>query len=230
MKDRLSRLCAVAAVGVLALGACGGGGGDDDGVASLAGSTAEAAGTRVVADDGEATEEEILAWVECMREQGLDIPDPTVDADGNLRIGGGPRPGGAGGGTTATTAAGEAQPIDREAMQAATEECGRRPRTGGGFSEEDRQEMQDAALEFAQCLRDEGLDVADPDFSAQGPGGAPRGAGGAAGGGAAGGGMFGGLDRDDPAAQAAFEKCQAASGGGFRGGAGRGPAAGGEGD
>jgi len=54
-------------------------------------------------------------------------------------------------------------------------------------------DFQDAMLEFTQCLRDQGLDVEDPDFSA-GPGG---------------GGFLGNdLDQDDPDVQAAMEECR----------------------
>ena len=51
---------------------------------------------------------------------------------------------------------------------------------------------EDAFPVFAQCLRDEGLDVTDPDFtSGRGPGGFLR-----------------DLDRDDPAVEAATETCR----------------------
>lgn len=235
MRTRQSpRIFVAAALCALVLGACGGGGGDGDGdgVASLAGSSGQVAAASGAAGDDVATEEEILAWVECMREEGLDIADPTVDADGNLQLGGGPRGGIAGdrpGGTTATTGRTEqAQPFDRETFQAASDKCGEPPRTGGGFSEEDREELQETALKFAQCLRDEGLEVADPDFSAQGPGGPPRPAADESEGDDAQpqrGGLFGGLDLEDPTTQAAFEKCQSSTGGFPGGGRGGPPAA-----
>ena len=60
----------------------------------------------------------------------------------------------------------------------------------GNISEEDQQEMQDRFQEFAQCMRDEGVEV--PDITAGGgpPGGGEQ------------------LDRDDPDVQAAMEKCR----------------------
>jgi hypothetical protein len=200
----------------LFLTACGGGGGGDgSGVASLAADADQAAAS---ADDGPATEEEVLAWVECMREQGLDIADPTVDADGNLVLGRGPRGGGAAGGATAGTP--ERQPIDRDTFSKAGETCGNPPQTGGGFSEEDRQATQDSMLAMAQCLRDEGLDVADPDFSSQGPGGAPVRANGAGGDADQPRGIFGGLDMNDAKVQAAFDTCRDELGTNFPGGPG----------
>jgi hypothetical protein len=200
----------------LLLTACGGGGGGDgSGVASLAGSADQAAAS--ASDDGTATEEEVLAWVECMREQGLDIADPTVDADGNLVLGRGPRGGGAPGGATAGTS--ERQPIDRDTFSKASETCGNPPQTGGGFSEEDRQATQDSMLAMSQCLRDEGLDVADPDFSSQGPGGAPTGNSSSSGNASQARGPFGDLDMNDAKVQAAFDTCRDELGTNFPGGA-----------
>lgn len=205
----------------LLLSACGGGGGgaQDDGVASLADSSAPSA-SESAAGDTKTTEEQTLAWVQCMREQGLDIADPTVDSDGNLVLGG-PRGGRAGG----TTASSSPPPVDRDVFSKATETCGNPPRTAGGFNEEDRQAMQDSLLEMAQCLRDEGLDVADPDFSSQGPGGAPpsNSSSGTAGQPR---GPFGNIDMNDANVQAAFTACQAKLGTTFPGGRG-GPAGGG---
>jgi len=118
-----------------------------------------------------------------VRDQGVDIADPTVDADGNLTLGGG----GSGGGAGVPT-------IDHDALVAAQEACGEVPTGAFGSGLRDTTEFQDAALVFVQCMRDEGLEVADPDFSTtSGPGG---------------GGMLGDLDRSDPAVIAALETCQ----------------------
>jgi hypothetical protein len=195
------------------LGACSGGGsdggGDGDGVASLSDDNAnEQAQT-----DQNDSEAELLDWVECMRGEGIDLSDPTRDADGNLVISG---PGiniggGSEGGTfdNADPADGEEPPIDPQDMDAATEVCGEPPATGGELSEEDRQAQEDAALQFAECMRNEGIeDFPDPDFSDQGPqtnsNTAPEGQGG----GPVVAGPFGQIDMDDPEVAAAFEACQ----------------------
>jgi hypothetical protein len=54
--------------------------------------------------------------------------------------------------------------------------CGQPPALGpSDMSDEDRQAMEEAALEFAECMRDEGIaDFPDPDFSNMGPGGEPQ--------------------------------------------------------
>lgn len=250
--SRFRVLTAATAV-AFTVAACGGGGGgdDDSGIASL--SAGDDAASAEASSD--ATEEELLAWVECMRGQGLDIPDPTVDADGNLVLGGGPRgaaPGGAAEGDdtgqedteqdgTETGAA-----PDREAFAAASEECGDPPSGAvGGFDRGDASEFQDAALQFAQCMRDLGYDVDDPDFSNFGPGadggatgddtgdtGDTGDSGDSGTGGAAGpGGFLGDLDMDDPQVQTDVEACQQSSFGDLDlpgGGPGGAPAGGGD--
>ena len=76
-----------------------------------------------------------------------------------------------------------------------------------GFQDRDLTEFEDTFLEFAQCMRENGIDMDDPDFSNFGPGGGGDGGGDAPGG--RGGGLFGGdLDFNDPAFQEALETCR----------------------
>jgi hypothetical protein len=223
----------------LLLAGCGrGGGGDDDGVASVSGDEAAAG------DDEEAAEEELYDWVACMNDEGVEIPDPTRDADGNLVIeGDGFTLGGGEGGATVRVGGGEdgddgdEPAISPDDMEAATEVCGMPPRLGpSDMSEEDVQARQEDALAFAECMREEGVeDFPDPDFSGEGPGGEPRRS--DSGDGPSGPdddgprialGPFGEIDMDDPTTAAAFEACQDIIGapGGPRGpgGPGGGPA------
>jgi hypothetical protein len=223
-------LTALAVAGLLAA-ACGsdgsGGGGSGD-VASLSNDDAD---EQAQADDTDA-EDELLDWVECMRDEGIDIPDPTRDSDGNLVIEG---PGihigsGEASGTSSDDAAddGDEPPVDPEEMDAAMEACGPPPALGpNDISDEDRQAMEESALEFAECMRDHGIeDFPDPDFSNAGPGGEAQqrtdtGDGTDGGDGADGGdggprvflGPFGEIDMDDPEVRAAFEACQDVLGG-----------------
>ena len=209
-------LATTALVLMLVAGACGKGGGAGQGVASLSGDGDSSSDQST--KDGGATEEEVLAWVECMRGEGIQVPDPTVDDDGNLVLGAGPVV--VADGTDDTGDGQNAQPLDGDKFRAATEECGDPPRAGGAFTEEDRQAFQDAALEMARCLRGEGLDVPDPDFSDQGPGGPPETGDGTDSSGAQGEvrrGPFGDLDPSDPKVEAAFDKCQAELGDSFPG-------------
>lgn len=198
MNTALAALVAATALTV----ACGGGGDDDGGddVASLDEGSSEEESAQ---SDEEAQEEALLDWVECMRDEGVDIADPTRDEDGNLVIGGGVGVGGGGPG-------GDEEPVDQEAMDAATETCGPPPQVGGQYTDdpENQQAIQDAALEFAQCMRDEGIeDFPDPDFSNNGAGGEARTDSGGDGSTVVLG-PFGEVDMDDPEIAAAFEVCQ----------------------
>ncbi len=138
-------------------------------------------------------EEELLDYVECLRGQGLDIADPQVDAEGNLVLGPQARGSASDDGSTGD-AQGPTQ-AERERfsdhLQAGQEVCGELPEgvvVGGGAAADN----QDALLAFAQRLRDNGLDVADPDPSSNNPAEA-----------------FGDvMDSDDPQVQSAVEECQ----------------------
>lgn len=112
------------AVGALAAAGCGGG--------------ENASGAAGASDD-----DRQLAFARCMREEGIDIPDPGASGGPrNVRI---PRS------------------ITPAKMQRAVKTC--RDKTGGGpreLSAEEQQEFRDAALAFAQCMRSNGIDLPDP--------------------------------------------------------------------
>lgn len=150
---------ALGVAAVLCIGACGGGGDDtSDGVASLGTGDTVATETTVAGSEQDA----ILAYTACLREQGLDVDDPTFDADGNVSGGlFGPDSG--------------VDPRSEE-FQAAEEACGSLIEGitlgGPGGGDFDPEAMQEASLAYTECLRDQGLEVDDLDFNAQGgPGG-----------------------------------------------------------
>lgn len=205
------------------LAACGGGGdGVDGGVASLGGDAKDGDTTSTTLSEEEA-EEALLDWAACMRGEGLDVPDPQIDGEGRVRIGVGSGGGGddedEDGGTD-----GGGTPPDRDAMEAAFEECGEPPSVGSPPSEQELAEMQENALEMAQCMRDEGIeDFPDPDFSDMGPGAGPGTrterfnddddeASDDDGSSEVVAGPFGVVDLDDPEMRAAFETCSEANG------------------
>ena len=113
-------------------------------------------------------EERLLAFAECMRENGVDFPDPVVEADGTVTFGF--RPGGGAG------AAGlqELREVGRDPdLPAARDVCGGMLEGlafGPGQGGFDLIELQDTLLAFAQCMRDHGVDMGDPDLSRFGPG------------------------------------------------------------
>jgi hypothetical protein len=127
-------------------------------------------------------EETILAFAACMRDNGVeDFEDPDFSADGSLRFRGG----------------GELTDVDPETMRAAFEACqSHLEGLAFGPSSTDFTEIEDRLVEFSGCMRDNGFDMPDPDFSNFGQGGGRSG-------------LFGedGIDPDDPVFQSALEAC-----------------------
>jgi hypothetical protein len=143
--------------------ACGTGNSASAEVASLGTTTGTATATTSPVD----TQDALLQYAACMRENGIDMADPTFDADGNPTGGGfGPNSG-----------------IDRRSdeFQAAQTACGdllEGVTLGGrGRNGIDREAIQSSLNDFTACLRDEGLDVDDITFGPPGgAGGGPAGA------------------------------------------------------
>jgi hypothetical protein len=97
-----------------------------------------------------------LKWAKCMREHGVDMPDPKVGANGLVQVG--PRPGSSG------------MPPEA-AMRRASRSCDHFLARGGpgrGPSATERRKMEEQALRFARCMRQHGVDVPDPQFSSGG--------------------------------------------------------------
>lgn len=189
---RMSATVLAVALG-LVVAACGGGtDAASDGVASLESNTATNQGSTTLATEAspEDVEAAVLAFAACMREHGVDMEDPTVDADGTIEFGFRSGSGQAGG------------DIDREALRSARDECGEHLESVTlGFRRGDDSELQDTLFAYAQCMRDNGYQMDDPDFSSFGPGSEgdeaePRF------------GPFGVIDPEDPAFQAAQEACE----------------------
>ena len=153
--------------------------------------SAESEGTSDMTD-----EESLLAFAECMRDNGVDFPDPVVEADGTVTFGF--RPGGGGGGGLAVLreiGRNPNLPAARDACSGLLEGLAFGPGQGGF----DLVELQDTLLEFAQCMRDNGVDMGDPDLRDFLPGGDDDGQAGR---------PFGGIDFSDPDLLTAFQTCQ----------------------
>ena len=162
-------------------------------------------------DEEMSADEAALAFSQCLRDEGLDVADIGVDADGNIDV------------RSALQGIDPGSTGFREALESCREileGVGFGGRQGpGGLA--DNTEIADALLEFSDCIRDEGFeDVADltigrPDAGADtddDPDGAPP-----AGGGGDREGGFGdrstrfaermGLDPEDPDVVAAMDEC-----------------------
>ena len=186
----MKRITLLIATLALVAAACGGSGDDNgSGVASLstlAGGGDAASGSNV--DDPVDPEQALLDLTQCVRDQGIDIADPTVDADGNPQLS---RP-----------EFGEDGPPERfrEAIQSCSQFL---EGVTLGRQGQDRAALQETLVEYTTCMRENGyLDIDDPDFSTfgqPGEGGGP---------GAGGGGIFGDIDRDDPDFISANEVCE----------------------
>jgi hypothetical protein len=170
--------------------ACGTGKSASAEVASLGSTVGTAPDTTTPVD----TQDALLKFAACMRDNGVDMADPTFDADGN------PTGGGFGPGSGIDRQSSEfqaAQNICADLLQGV--QLGGRGRNGV-----DREAIQNSVNDFTACLRDEGLAVDDVTFGP--PGGANAGANGGAGtatdgsvptGAAGQGGGFGGPPSDD---------------------------------
>ena len=124
-----------AAAAALALAACG----EDAGSGS-----GENASPRERAQQG------ALKFARCMRENGVDMPDPQVGDNGLVRIGPGPGQGGP---------SGPDSPQERRALEA----CGKHLEEGGEAPDDAAMaKHRDAFVAYARCMREEGVDVPDP--------------------------------------------------------------------
>jgi hypothetical protein len=101
-------------------------------------------------------EEAMLAYTECMRDHGIEMEDPGAAG------------GEGGGGIVARAPEG-----DDEEFQAAQEEC--EPLLDAVVSDfepdpEQEAELREQLLEYAQCMREHGIDMPDPTFDEDGGG------------------------------------------------------------
>jgi hypothetical protein len=102
-------------------------------------------------------EQAMLAYAQCMRDHGIDMPDPVFNSSGD------------GGGTVTQQGVG-VDPQSAPGFQAAEDACKhfmddvKRNVTGKPMSAEEQQ----AFLDFAACMREHGVDMADPTFEGGG--------------------------------------------------------------
>lgn len=173
-------------IGALALVAAACSGGDDEGVATLEDAGSESL-TNIENAAAEVTDEEaLLSFGACMRDNGItDFPDPILNADGSVDFG-------------ATPGEDPFSDVSDEVAEAAVSACiGELEGVafGPGGVEFDLNEIEDRFVQFAACMRENGIQIDDPDFSNLTPGGEGLN-------------PFAGVDFEDPEVQAALEQCQ----------------------
>lgn len=217
----LTKAAALAAGGLLLLTSCSDG--SDDSAADVAtlvsadgvGDAADAATRTDEAAEELSADEAALAFSQCMRDEGLDFPDLTIDAEDNIDL------------RSAFQTVDQGDENFAEAQQVCGEVLQQAGFGGGRRAAAESPEVQDALLEFSACVRDAGYDVGDLTIGGQGAPGQPGQAGAGEDGAAAdGGGQQGqaraglgnrndrfaqqlGLDADDPEVQATIEGCMA---------------------
>jgi hypothetical protein len=142
-------LLAAGVLSVLLLSACGAG----RGVATLTGDDDAPSPTASAA--AEDPEEALLAFTDCMRENGIDLPDPVLRGAGQ-------------GGDVAEAVPGDAPPFDpnSDEFRAAQQACDQHLEGLGalepGQAPALTAEEEEAFLAFAECMREQGIDMPDP--------------------------------------------------------------------
>ena len=129
-------VAALLAAGALAVAACG----DDE------------AGGASASDRESSAREAALDYARCMREHGVDMPDPTFDGPGIRQTG-------------------PQENVPRAKLAAAEESCKKHLDAiePPELSEEQQQEFRDAALANARCMREHGIEsFPDPTFGENG--------------------------------------------------------------
>jgi hypothetical protein len=102
-------------------------------------------------------EQAMLAYAQCMRDHGVDMPDPVFNTTGD-------------GGGTVTQEGPRIDPKSAPGFQAAEDACKhfmadvKRNVTGKPMTAQEQQ----AFLDFAACMRDHGVEMADPTFEGGG--------------------------------------------------------------
>ncbi|MBO0868505.1 MAG: hypothetical protein J2P15_08060 [Micromonosporaceae bacterium] len=166
---------AMMAVGLVAAGALVGCGSRnrEPGIATVAGASA-AGSARPAPTVSEDRQQQAVDFARCMRAHGVDVPDPDPGSGGiSIQIQGGG---------------------DRSKVQAARQACQHYLPNGGEPPSLNPQQLENLR-KFAQCMRQHGVNVADPDPANP----AIR--------------LPDGLSPNDPAFQAAQQACRSALGG-----------------
>ena len=97
-------------------------------------------------------QDELLKWAQCMRQHGVNVPDPV---NGQIRIEVTPAPG--------QTAPSSGGPVEgNQQFQTAEGACAKYAPNGGSATRQPTQAQIDQADRFAQCMRDHGIPVQDP--------------------------------------------------------------------
>ena len=153
---------------VLAVTGCSGGGGAK--VATLGDGASSDSASSTSSDAKQSFQDAMVSYTSCMREHGIDMPDPTFKGTGS---------GGDEGGVVVMNGSasdggemGKGPGPDDAAFKQADEAC--KPILDEATkdlprpSPEEQAKMRDEALAFAKCMREHGIDMPDPTFDENG--------------------------------------------------------------
>ena len=207
-RGRLHRLplLVLLAAGLATGAACAGSGdGSNNGVASIKTASDTSTDPNTQGKDKQDKqktnpEDAMLAFARCMREQGIDMADPDTSGGGGGVV------------TFSAGAATEGRRLEPESdkFAKANDACKELLGDAGpmNMAPEQQQEMQDQALAFSRCMREQGINMPDPTFGGKGEMTMKIG-------------PDDGLDPEDPKFQDAQQACGSAFGpGGGKGGPG----------
>jgi hypothetical protein len=131
-------LILAAAAAALALGACG--------------SSNDGGGAATGAKGQDKAFEGALKFSKCMREHGIDMPDPQRVGKGGIKLSGGK------------------VNFNDPKMKSAQSACQKYMQIGGGetIDPAKRAKLQEAALSYARCMRGQGVNMPDPKIAGNG--------------------------------------------------------------
>jgi hypothetical protein len=144
-RPQLAGLVGAALALTLTVAACGGGG-NTNGVASLGGANKPTATTTAKPWSKQDAMQAALAFARCMRQHGIDMPDPKFNGNGISQEF-----------TARRGSNGPASPTFKAAQQA----CNKYLPNGGQPPKLNPQQRQQLVA-FARCMREHGIDVPDP--------------------------------------------------------------------
>jgi hypothetical protein len=108
------------------------------------GASGGSAGGSAAGGESAAGEEARLEFAECMRAHGVELEDPKPGQSIDL--------------------GGKEDPTTKKALAACNGKLG----AGQELTDEEDEELKEGALAFAQCMREEGIDMGDPRFLGKG--------------------------------------------------------------
>jgi hypothetical protein len=152
----------VLAAGLGAGTACAGSGSGGNGVASIQTASDKSTDSdQAATDDKEKKtnpEDAMLAFARCMREHGIDMPDPDTSGGGSGVV------------TFSAGAPGDKLDPDTNTFTEANDACKHLMADAGpqNMSPQQAKEMQDQALAFSRCMREHGVNMPDPSFDGDG--------------------------------------------------------------